>query len=140
MHMKTLGNDQLLDDLESCTLPRELWDHEAHVRACHAALARYGTTAALSFLRRAIRSYNETTGTPNTDTSGYHETITRYFVMAVAAAGDADIATILRSSACKREAPLWHWSKERLFSTVARRTWLEPDLVRLPWVVRAHTP
>jgi hypothetical protein len=136
--VNAVSNDQLLAELEAGTLPQGQWDHEAHVRVCHAALARYGSSEALGVLRQAIRAYNETIGRPNTATGGYHETITRYFVMVVAAAGDVDIATILRSPACDREAPLRHWSKERLCCAEARRAWLEPDLVPLPWAVRRH--
>jgi len=138
--MNIICNDQLLSELEACLIPADRWDHEAHLRVCHAAIARCGETEALAVLRRAIRAYNESIGTPNTDTSGYHETLTRYFVMVVAAAGDAEFCTILRSPACAREAPFHHWSRERLFCVQARRGWLEPDRVPLPWAARRHEP
>ena len=104
--METISNDELLAAFTGRTLPKERWDHEAHIRVCHAALARFGRDEALGFLRDAIRAYNEVVGPPNTDSTGYHETLTRYFVLAVASMGDADIDTILRTPACSREASL----------------------------------
>ena len=43
-------------------------------------------------------------------------------------------AELLAASACRRDAPLRHWSPERLDSDEARRAWVEPDLAPLPWV------
>ncbi|MEM1334580.1 MAG: hypothetical protein AAGG08_14095, partial [Actinomycetota bacterium] len=79
-------------------------------------------------LRVAIRSYNEATGVENTATSGYHETITRYFVQAVAALRADDLATVLGARSCERGAPLRHWSRPILFGPAARARWVEPDL------------
>jgi hypothetical protein len=89
--------------------------------------------AALEHLRTAIRSYNESVGTANTDTDGYHETITRYYVGAVAAVRDLPLADVLAHPTCSRTAALDHWSRDLLFSVDARRHWIEPDLHPLPW-------
>ena len=79
-----------------------------------------------------IRAYNEATGTPNTDAGGYHETLTAYYVGAVHAAATTPVA-LLTHPACRRDAPLRHWSRVRLLSVEARRSWLDPDLAPLPW-------
>ena len=70
------------------------------------------------------------------DTQGYHETITRFYVVI--------IQEFLRRVERKRSIdlladefiklygdkslPFAYYSKDKLFSTAARREWLEPDL------------
>ncbi len=110
------------------TLPKPEWTHEAHVAACWAAVRAHGVDAALPLLRDGIRAYNEATGVANTSTSGYHETITRYYVAAVGRIADQPFATVLRDPTTSREAPLAHWSREVLFTPGARADWVDPDL------------
>lgn len=124
---------RLLDDFERRRLPKTRWTHEAHLVVCRLVLDRLGPDEALTHLRHAIRSYNEATGTPNTDTGGYHETLTRYYVRAVAVAGNCPLDDLVAHPACSRTAPLVHWSRARLFSTEARRAWVAPDLAAIPW-------
>jgi hypothetical protein len=118
---------------EALSLPKSEWTHEAHVVVCWATVARLGATEALAHLRTAIPRYNEATGTPNSDTDGYHHTITCYYVAAVGVLDGASLETVLADPSCSRTAPLEHWSRERLFSVEARRGWVEPDLEPLPW-------
>ena len=87
-------------------------------------------------LRARICAYNESVGTANTDTSGYHETITRFYVViidrflsTVDRTADPDVlADLLIAQYGDRRLPLHHYSEKRLFSPVARRAWVEPDL------------
>lgn len=65
-------------------LPHDDWTHEAHLTVCWHAVGEHGRAGALQVLRRSIRAYNEATGRANTETDGYHETLTRYYVGAVA--------------------------------------------------------
>lgn len=114
------------------TLPFAQWTHEAHLSVCHQVLATVGTDEAIDVLRPAIRMYNDHVGTPNTASSGYHETLTRYYVGAVAhVAGDLD--AVLVAAETSRQAPLRYWTRDRLFSPKARQIWLGPDLEPLPW-------
>lgn len=125
---------RLLDEFERRTLPRARWTHEAHLVVCRQVLRRLADpAAALDHLRRAIRAYNEATGTANTDTGGYHETVTAYYVGAVHALVDRSLDELVAHPACSRAAPLSHWSRERLFSVAARRRWVPPELAPLPW-------
>jgi hypothetical protein len=124
---------ELTAAFEARTLPKSEWTHEAHVVVCWSTVARLGTADALAHLRTAIPRYNDATGTPNTDTDGYHDTITRYYVEAVGALAGAPLDTVLAHPTCSRTAPFEHWSRERLFSVEARRGWIEPDLAPLPW-------
>jgi hypothetical protein len=104
-------------------------------------VARFGAAQALERLRAGIRALNDAHGTINSDTGGYHETITRAYVLLIAAflrarpAGeeiDASVAGLLASPLAARDALLRHYSRERLFSVAARRGWVEPDLEPLP--------
>mgnify|MGYP001816738770 CR=1 FL=1 len=115
------------------TLAKEEWDHRAHLTVCWVTLDDRTPEAALGELRAAIRAYNEATGVANTATGGYHETITRYFVGAVADLRAPTIEHVLADDRCRRTAPFDHWSRELLLSTDARLNWRAPDVAPLPW-------
>ena len=100
---------------------------------CWATLREMSPHDTLEHLRGAIRAYTESVGTENTDTGGYHETITRYYVGAVAALAGRELADVLNDPSCSRTAALEHWSREALFTVEARRAWVAPDLRPLPW-------
>jgi hypothetical protein len=127
------GPDELSAAFEARTLPKSEWTHTAHVVVCWATVARLGAGSALAHLRTAIPLYNEATGTPNSDTDGYHDTITCYYVAAVGALAGRPLDEVLADPSCSRTAPLDYWSRERLLSVEARRAWIEPDLQPLPW-------
>lgn len=122
-----------LDAFLRLTLPKARWTHEAHLTVCWATLRELAPAAALVRLRAAIRAYNAAVGTVDDDTNGYHETLTRYFVGAVAALADRELAAVLADPTCGRDAPLSHWSRDRLFSVAARRAWVDPDVSPLRW-------
>lgn len=115
------------------TLPKPEWTHEAHLRVCWATLSTRTPGEALPWLRTSIRRYNELTGVANTATSGYHETLTRYFVGAVASLDASTIAEVLDAEVCSTVAPLSFWSRDVLFGERARAEWVPPDQTGLPW-------
>jgi hypothetical protein len=102
-------------------------------------VARFGPAEALERLREGIRGFNERTGGVNSDTAGYHETITALYVRVIARfLNEADprrslddLADALIARFGARDLPARHWSRERLFSSEARREWVEPDLAPL---------
>jgi hypothetical protein len=118
------------------TLPKSEWTHEAHLRVGLWHVVHHGPAAALELLRARISAYNVSVGTLNTDTSGYHETITRFYVMVIERflsdedrAADLDqLAGRLIAALGDRRLPLRHYSEQRLFSVVARHSWVDPDL------------
>jgi hypothetical protein len=116
------------------SIPKSGWTHEAHVAACTALVRRVGEVRALRLLGRIIPRLNRVHGTLNTDTSGYHATLTEYYVRAVGALVSAgvDDRAIAAHPTTGREAPLRHWRRETLFSVPARRGWVDPDLSPLP--------
>lgn len=128
----TLDPDRVLEGVLDRTLPKPEWTHEAHVAACWAAVRRHGVSGALALLRDGIQRYNEATGVANTPTSGYHETITRYYVAAVGRIADRPFAEVVTDPTVSRDGPLVHWTRDALFTPEARADWVAPDLVPLP--------
>src|SRR5690348_8017467 len=61
-------------------LPRAEWTHEAHVAATTYLLLKRPDVDVDAELPGLIRRYNESVGGVNTDSEGYHETITRVFL------------------------------------------------------------
>ena len=123
------------------TLPKAAWTHAAHFAAVLWMLAHCAPEEVNDMLPDLIRAYNEATGTANTDSSGYHETITRASIRAARhflgdnAGGQlfAICNALMASPLGKSDWLLVHWSRKRLFSAEARRAWIEPDLKALPF-------
>jgi hypothetical protein len=129
------------EGLLSRTLPRAEWTHEAHLAATTYLLLRRPDIDLDSELPGLIRRYNESVGGVNSDSEGYHETITRVFLHGVRLfLGEADLTEpshelvneLLLSPMGRRDWPLRFYSRERLFSVEARRTFVVPDLAALP--------
>jgi hypothetical protein len=122
------------------SLPKSEWTHAAHFAAAFWLLRRSDMDA-LRDMPSLIRAYNEATGVPNTDSGGYHETITIASLRAARSWLDtrphAPLHTVLNdllaSEYARSDWLLAYWSKPRLFSIAARRAWLEPDLKPLPF-------
>lgn len=144
-----LTNDPAIERLTLAMLARELpkaeWTHAAHWAAALWLLRHRPEAAAPQAMAANIRAYNESIGGQNTDTSGYHETITIASLGAaadhLAKMPDADIAEALAAlMASPLGHPDWlltHWSREALFGVEARRSWLAPDIAPLPFAVPA---
>ena len=125
------------------SLPKPEWTHGAHF-AVTLWLIRHRPSLDLDEkLPGLIQAFNEATGTPNTDSGGYHETITRASLAAVRARLAAFEAAplheildgLLASPLGNAGWLLEYWSRERLFSVAARRAWLAPDLKPLPYAL-----
>lgn len=130
------GVANFIVEFENCRLPKSRWTHEAHLVAGFWYLNRHPFPEALDQVRERIRRHNESVGTANTDSTGYHETITRLYMTVMAAhmaehptlAFGECLAALLASPLSNSGWPLMHYTRERLFSVEARRRWLEPDL------------
>jgi hypothetical protein len=122
------------------SLPKREWTHAAHFAAAFWILRRADMHAARD-MPGIIRAYNEATGVSNTDSSGYHETITLASLRAATAWLTARPHTSLHEALNELLAGeygrsdwlLSYWSKPLLFSVAARRAWVEPDLKPLPF-------
>ena len=123
------------------TLPRDEWTHEAHLAATTYLLLKHPEIDLDSELPGIIRRYNESVGGVNSDSEGYHDTITRAYLHGIRLfLGEADttdpihelVNELLHSPMGKRDWPLRFWSRERLFSIDARRGFVPPDLAAMP--------
>ena len=122
-------------------LPRAEWTHEAHLAATTYLLLRRPDIDLDRQLPDLIRRYNESVGGVNSDSEGYHETITRLFLHGVRLfLEEADRAEplhelvneLLLSPMGRRDWPLRFYSPARLFSVEARKHFVDPDLRALP--------
>jgi hypothetical protein len=123
------------------TLPRAAWTHEAHIAATTYLITRRPDVDIDAALPGIIRAYNESVGGVNSDSEGYHETITRLFLHGVRLfLAEADLSeplhelvnALLLSPMGRRDWPQRFYSAERLFSVEARRHFVPPDLAALP--------
>jgi hypothetical protein len=123
------------------TLPKSSWTHAAHFAAALWLMAHRPELDCSRRMPGFIRAYNESTGVANTDTSGYHETITIASLRAARgflAERPADrlfetCNALLASPLGESKWLLAYWSRPRLFSVEARRAWLDPDLASFPY-------
>ena len=122
--------DSIAEMVLARTLPKPRWTHEAHLLACVSLVRRNGAAAALAVLREAIPLYNEATGVANTPTGGYHDTLTVFYVWAVARLLESGCTTpeILNDPSVDRQAALAWWPRDKLFSESARAHFIEPTL------------
>ncbi|MBK8158777.1 hypothetical protein [Dongia mobilis] len=122
------------------TLPKTAWTHAAHCIACIYLLRQRPDIDVEKELPGIIWRYNAASGTANSDSDGYHETITRFYIALISAylarvAGSSALSDIVRdflaSPGARRDLPLDYWSKDRLMSVEARRVWVAPDRAAL---------
>ena len=130
------------EGLFTATLPRTEWTHAAHFAAALWLMRYRPELDAAETIPGLIRAYNESVGRVNDDSGGYHETITLASLRAArgvleAFAPDVPVYRIVNALMSGTLAnPNWlleYWSRERLMSVEARRTWVEPDLKPLPF-------
>ena len=82
--LDVIDPDGLAEAFIACRLPKSRWTHHAHLAVGLWHVSRFGRAGALPRLRTGIRRLNDSHGTVNSATSGYHETITRAYVMLLA--------------------------------------------------------
>lgn len=128
------------EGLLACTLPRAEWTHEAHLAATAWLLLKRPDIDVDKALPGIIRRYKSVGGV-NSDSEGYHETITRVSLRGIRLfLAEEDLTRplydvvngLLLSPMGRRDWPLRFYSPPRLFSVAARRRWLRPDLASIP--------
>jgi hypothetical protein len=121
----------------ACTLPKAAWTHEAHLSTCLWLLMERPDVDLDRELRDLIRRYNLSVGGMNDSQNGYHETITRVFLMGtrrfLERSARLDLLTavnaLLAAPEGKRDWPLRFYSRDRLFTPDARLGFVPPDLM-----------
>ncbi len=123
------------------SLPRPQWTHEAHLAAVCVLILEHPELVLEQELPGIISSYNIAVGGVNDSTQGYHETLTQFWLANARAFLDdrrdgspvGRINRFIASPEGRRDAPLRHFSRDRLFSVEARLGLVEPDVMRFPW-------
>ena len=133
-----LTDQEFLDAFESGELPGTSFHHADHIRLAWIYLLRLGAGAS-DASAVSIRRYATHLGAA----AKYHETITRAWMILVAAADRTSVAQEGSAEAFRAfaaanptlfepNALAKYYSKNRLSSEEARSTWLPPDLAPLP--------
>ena len=124
------------------TLPKSEWNHAAHFALALWCLRHRPQLAEPEPMRSIITRLNEAHGTPNTDSEGYHHTITCASLRAAGAVHDnvpAEVplnmvlSDLLAGPFGRSGWILEFWTEGRLFSVEGRRDWIEPDRAPLPF-------
>ncbi|HLL72197.1 MAG TPA: hypothetical protein VK363_12220 [Pyrinomonadaceae bacterium] len=131
--------ERLVREFEACTLAGERWTHEAHLTVALWYLVRHADAEATRLIREGIQRYNFSRGVEMTKKSGYHETITLFYIRVIRrhlngaceAQTFAELLDGLLAACGDRNFPFEYYSRERLLSWEARTGWLEPDLKSL---------
>lgn len=131
---------QITAAFQRLDLPKALWTHRAHLATGLGAVLDDGIDQARVLIPAAIRRYNAAVGTPNTPTSGYHETVTQLYLTLIDEfvrdwRGPTDypaMVAALFEVLDDRRIPLRYYSDGRLWSAEARAMWLGPDLISEP--------
>jgi hypothetical protein len=144
MSPETLESEEnltaFLAAFECHTLPKTAFTHAAHVTVAACYLHASDAGEVLPKMRAAISSFNESVGGANTETAGYHETLTVFWLRLVEdllrqnspashlASAQLAVATFGESRGLHKD----YYSGDVVTDRRARREWVEPDLQPLP--------
>jgi hypothetical protein len=134
-----MDDEALWSGFRERSLTQTAWNHHAHVRVAWMHLASWpAVDDAHLRIRAGIIRLNAAHGLEETPERGYHETLTRVWIATVAALrkldakGDSRAFVEHHAPALGKEAPLRHYTRERLFSLEARAVFVAPDVAPLP--------
>lgn len=121
----------------ACEFPASDFDHRAHVRLAYTYLGEGSTQQAHERMKTSLLNFLNHLGV---DTSKYHETMTRAWVMAVRhfmekfkmSYQSADEFIAGNPMLLDSKIMLTHYSAEVLFSPAARTRFVEPDVEPIP--------
>ena len=127
--------NSFLDQWRAGTLPKSEWTHAAHVAVAAGHLFDHPVDEALPLIRDGIIHYNTCVGTANTDHSGYHETLTRFWCDVIAdflrTRGFSSRLEFVRASLSRfgHDSTLFrsYYTLDVVKDVRARREWIAPD-------------
>lgn len=138
LHLSWSEDDirRLRAGFDSHTLPDKEFNHAAHIAVGATYVCELGAEGALGHMREALPRYNVSQGGENTDTRGYHETLTRFWVERLAEfLATQPVSASIEERCLSAVAHFGH--KAKLFeeyytfnvvqSLEARRGWVAPD-------------
>lgn len=128
---------KLIQQFESCELPKAEWTHEAHFVMALWYCWHQPLPLAVRSVKEGIKRYNLSIGGANTDHSGYHETITLFYIRLIInylLLNDREcdfedrLAKLFIQPFLEKDFPHRYYSKDLLMSREARKNWVLPDI------------
>lgn len=128
--------DAFLAEFEAERLPKARWTHGAHLLTGACYVHALGEAAAIDKMRLCVRRHNESVGTANSDTGGYHETITIAWIKLLAGLR-REVGTMERAAFAALAVDRFvndrgifsrYYDFDLPSSVEARRTWVAPTL------------
>ncbi|MEG4814823.1 hypothetical protein [Microcoleus sp. K5-D4] len=128
--------DSVIHAFQECNLSRSQWTHEAHLTVALWYLFYDSEQEAINAIRNGIKRYNSVQGIETTKNSGYHETLTLFWVRTIHRyladesrnRSIVHLANGLIAKYADRTLPFRYYTRDRLMSWEARNNWVEPDL------------
>ncbi len=128
--------DSLIHAFQECSLPRSQWTHAAHLSVGLWYLFYDSEPEAINAVRNGIKRYNSVQGIESTKDSGYHETLTLFWMRIVRGylaeesrnRSIVHLANGLIAKYADRTLPFRYYTRDRLMSWEARLNWVEPDI------------
>lgn len=133
----------LVAEFEARLITRAEWSHYTHLSVACGTIHRDGIEAARREIPDRIRALNEANGVPNSDTRGYHETVTQLFLLLMhrylatnppSRPVHQAVNALPMSPFGDKNIAFRFYSRDRLLSVEARRGWIEPDLRPLSYM------
>jgi hypothetical protein len=127
-----MSDDDLIAQLEACTLPEDQFHHADHLRAAWVYLTRLPAAEAIAKFTEALRSYATSLG----KAGRYHETITWAYLLLLnerirraetVKSWDQFVAAHSDLLDWKHSILMRYYRPETLQSDLARRVFLMPD-------------
>ncbi len=131
---------EIVEQFKDKSLPKTQWTHEAHIIVALWHNLNFEFETAYQMMKSGIITYNEAVGTANTNSSGYHETLTQFWMLNTrhfiekhdSQEIDKICNVFLQSEFATKEFPMKFYSREHLFSVEARKNFVQGDLRNLP--------
>ncbi len=131
--------DDLVSKFSDKSLPKGEWTHQTHVIVGLWHNVNYDFDTALDLVKSKIKAYNIAVGTLNTDDSGYHETLTIFWMILTkkfllnhpSLAIEDACNNLLNSEMASKNYPLEYYSSPILFSKEARKSWINGDIQKI---------
>lgn len=130
--------DNYFEDFEASALSRDVFTHDAHLLVAVYYLNKFrDVDQSLEAMRAALVRLNNANDVPNTGVSGYHETVTRFMMLAIeyflytqpeTFNLTEKVNAVLDSELNLSKFPFFFYSHALIHSFEARQGWVEPDL------------
>jgi hypothetical protein len=126
---------QLVDQFHNKTLPKSAWTHAAHLTVGLWHVKNFSLGEAICRMRSGIISYNLAVGTQNTGDSGYHETLTIFWLTVlhhfIQLQEDQSLLSpcnqLLNSKLAVNSLPFYFYDRDKILSLSARAKFVAPD-------------